>query len=120
MLFAGKRRQMPDRPHEEKGLYPVLHVADSLKSYQKELVRKEVASLSELSMVGASFRACCRRRIIFRKSFRAWESLFLILTRRRNSLFRCGVKLRRPCRRPRVRWTIWGRPLCGCSSPTRR
>ena len=55
MLFAGKRRQMPDRPHEEKGLYPVLHVADSLKSYQKELVRKEVASLSELSMVGASF-----------------------------------------------------------------
>ena len=68
MLFAGKRRQMPDRPHEEKGLYPVLHVADSLKSYQKELVRKEVASLSELSRWVPLFRACCKRRIISGKA----------------------------------------------------
>ena len=55
MLFSGsgKRRQTPVQ--EEKSLYPVLHVAGSLKVYQKELVKKEVASLSELSMVGATF-----------------------------------------------------------------
>ena len=55
MLFAGKHRQEPDRPQEEKSLYPVLHVAGSLKEYQKELVKKEVASLSELSLVGSTF-----------------------------------------------------------------
>ena len=55
MLFAGKPRQEPDRPQEEKSLYPVLHVAGSLKEYQKELVKKEVASLSELSLVGSTF-----------------------------------------------------------------
>nr|WP_325211212.1 methyl-accepting chemotaxis protein [uncultured Oscillibacter sp.] len=55
MLFAGKKRQAPDRPQEPKSLYPVLHVADSLKEYQKELVKKEVASLSELSLVGSTF-----------------------------------------------------------------
>lgn len=55
MLFAGKHRREPDRPREETGLYPVLHVADSLKEYQKELVKKEVASLSELSLVGSAF-----------------------------------------------------------------
>lgn len=55
MLFAEKHRQKPDLQQEKTGLYPVLHVAGSLKEYQKELVKKEVASLSELSMVGASF-----------------------------------------------------------------
>ncbi len=55
MLFAGKNRRGPDRPQEEKSLYPVLHVADSLKEYQRELVKKEVASLSELSLVGSTF-----------------------------------------------------------------
>ena len=55
MLFAGKNRREPERPQEEKSLYPVLHVAGSLREYQKELVKKEVASLSELSLVGTTF-----------------------------------------------------------------
>ncbi|MCI8304761.1 MAG: chemotaxis protein [Lawsonibacter sp.] len=55
MLFGKKDRKAPARPQEKKGLYPILHVAGSLKSYQKELVQKEVASLWELSMVGAAF-----------------------------------------------------------------
>ena len=60
MLFAEKRRQKPAAHQEEKGLYPVLHVAGSLKEYQRELVKKEVASLSELGMVGASFSGVLR------------------------------------------------------------
>lgn len=50
----------PDQLNQEKSLYPVLHVADSLKEYHKELVKKEVASLSELSLVGASFSGVLR------------------------------------------------------------
>ncbi|MCI8827556.1 MAG: chemotaxis protein [Ruminiclostridium sp.] len=57
MLFAEKTRQKPapQRAPEKTGLSPVLHVADSLKGYQKELVEKEVASLFELSLVNSTF-----------------------------------------------------------------
>ena len=55
MLFAGKERRKAAQAQGEKSLYPILHVAGSLKEYQKELVQKEVASLWELSMVGTSF-----------------------------------------------------------------
>lgn len=54
MLF-GKKNQRSGQPREERGLYPVLHVAGSLKEYQQELARKEAASLWELSQVDASF-----------------------------------------------------------------
>ena len=54
MLF-GKKRREPVQVREEKSLYPVLHVAGSLQEYQKELVKKEVASLWELNMVGRAF-----------------------------------------------------------------
>lgn len=55
MLFEGKKKRKPEQVREEKSLYPVLHVAGSLKEYQKELVQKEVSSLWELRQVGASF-----------------------------------------------------------------
>ena len=55
MIFSGKNRRQSEDPSQEKSLYPVRHVADSLKEYQKELVKKEVASLSELSLVGSTF-----------------------------------------------------------------
>ena len=54
MLLRKKDRQSV-QAWEEKSLYPVLHVAGSLKDHQKELVKKEVASLWELSQVGNSF-----------------------------------------------------------------
>lgn len=55
MLFGKNGRQKPVQASEEKSLYPIVHVANSLTAYQKDLVQKEVASLSELSLVGASF-----------------------------------------------------------------
>ncbi len=55
MLFSGKNRRQAKQPAQEKSLYPILHVADSLKAYQQELVTKEVASLSELGRVGSAF-----------------------------------------------------------------
>lgn len=55
MLFGKNGRQKPVQASEEKSLYPIVHVANSLTAYQKDLVQKEVASLSELSLVGTSF-----------------------------------------------------------------
>ena len=55
MLFGGKKQQKPVKAQEKKSFYPVVHVADSLKGYQRELVQKEVASLRELGLVGSTF-----------------------------------------------------------------
>ena len=76
MLFRTKKQQ-PGQVQEKASLYPVLHMAGSLKEYQRELVKKEVASLAELSQIGASFggvlkegdrfqigRASCRERVL--------------------------------------------------------
>ena len=60
MLFSGNSRKQPSDLSREKDLYPVLHVAGSLQEYQKELVKKEVDSLSELSMVGNTFSSVLR------------------------------------------------------------
>lgn len=54
MLLRGKK-QKSKQAQEEKSLYPVLHIAGSLKEYQRELVKKEVASLWEVSQIGVSF-----------------------------------------------------------------
>ena len=40
---------------EQDKLYPLLHVASSLRDYQKQLVIKEVDSLKELREVQLSF-----------------------------------------------------------------
>lgn len=56
MLFRKKSQLEMDNEHKsEKSLQPVLHVTDSLKKYQKDLVQKEVDSLYELSLIGSSF-----------------------------------------------------------------
>ena len=56
MLFSKKKRQKPGQIcHNEKSLYPVLYVTEHLKDYKEDLIRKEVESLWELSMVGNSF-----------------------------------------------------------------
>lgn len=56
MFFSDKNRPKQGQVrHNEESLQPVLHVADSLKGYQKELAKKEVESLFELSKVGKAF-----------------------------------------------------------------
>ena len=51
-MFSKKNRE---KSGQSKILYPVLHVTRSLSDYQKELAKKEVESLWELSMVSSSF-----------------------------------------------------------------
>lgn len=59
MLFKKTDRQ-PRQAQQKQDLYPVLHMAGSLKQYQQELVKKEVSSLWELSQVGDSFSGVLR------------------------------------------------------------
>ncbi len=55
-MLSKKNRQKPGQVrHNEKSLYPVLYVTEHLKDYKEELIRKEVESLWELTMVGNSF-----------------------------------------------------------------
>lgn len=66
MLFQKKSRQAHP-VQEQKSLYPVLHVANSLKEYQQELVKKEVSSLWELGQVGTSFSSVLKGTDQFQK-----------------------------------------------------
>ena len=63
MLF--QRKKAKQAASQEKDLYPILHVANSLKEYQKELVQKEVDSLLELSMVGKTFDGVLGEAVVF-------------------------------------------------------
>ncbi len=76
MLFAKKDRQAPAQTHTENNFYPVLHVAASLKEYQKELVQKEVASLRELDLVGSSFSGVLKETDRFQEKLQALEESF--------------------------------------------
>ena len=81
MLFSKKGPSKSGQVrHDEKSLYPVLHVTECLKGYQKDLAKKEVESLFELSMIGNSS------------------------IRPRGSSTRCGRTSPRPCRKPRAWW----------------
>ena len=56
MLFSKKGHPKNGQVrHDEKSLYPVLHVTGCLKNYQKDLAKKEVESLFELGLIGSSF-----------------------------------------------------------------
>ena len=56
-MFQKKKevRQQAEIIAEKPSYYPIVHVAQSLKGYQKQLLSKEVDSLEELQQVTASF-----------------------------------------------------------------
>lgn len=70
MLFKKKNQK------KEKSLYPVLHVAGSLKEYQRELVQNEVASLQELSMVSSSFGGVISEAESFQGKLQEFDQTF--------------------------------------------
>ena len=63
-LFFCQKRGAAQRG-TEKNLYPLLHITDSLRDYQQELVKKEVDSLFELSMVGKAFDGVLTEAVVF-------------------------------------------------------
>ncbi len=66
MLFRGKgQKRGAAQRGTEKNLYPLLHITNSLRDYQQELVKKEVDSLFELSMVGKAFDGVLTEAVVF-------------------------------------------------------
>jgi len=56
MLFWRRQKREADTVSDnEDNLYPVVHVMNTLKDYQKEMVQKEVDSLRELNEIKSSF-----------------------------------------------------------------
>lgn len=76
MLFSNKNQKPGQVRHDEKSLYPVLHVADSLSKYQKELAKKEVESLFELGMVGRAFDNVVREADTFQSQLQDFGQSF--------------------------------------------
>lgn len=70
------RKRTGERQGGVKNLYPMLHAADSLKEYQKELVGKEVESLWELGMVGSSFSGVMKKADHFHEQLSNFEQSF--------------------------------------------
>lgn len=56
--------------------YPILHVMDSLKDYQKDLVQKEVDSLNQLGQVNHSFKRVLSESENFQKTLQDFEETF--------------------------------------------
>lgn len=56
--------------------YPVLHVMDSLKDYQRELVQKEVDSLNQLAQVNHSFKKVLNESDNFQRTLQDFEGTF--------------------------------------------
>ncbi len=92
MFFKSEKKQTVQEKRAANSLYPVAHVAGSLKEYQKQLVRKEVESLRELSMIGSSFSGVMREADHFQEELQA---LFPISIMRQAALQTSGRKFRR-------------------------
>ena len=69
MRFKKKEQQTIDS-------YPILHVMDSLKDYQRDLVQKEVDSLNQLGMVNHSFKGVLNESDNFQKTLQNFEETF--------------------------------------------
>lgn len=83
MLFRSKKEKKTGIGHDRRqagadrdSLYPVLHVADSVKERQREIVEKEVASLQQLSRVNESFNAVLDESEKFHQQLEDFEQIF--------------------------------------------
>lgn len=61
---------------EQDKLYPLIHVASSLKQYQKQIVLKEVGSLQELREVQISFGDVLRENNSLKEKMNSFHNVF--------------------------------------------
>lgn len=74
MRFKSKENQTIDT-------YPILHVMNSLKDYQRDLVQKEVDSLNQLGQVNHSFKRVLNESEGFQKTLQDFEETFSSINR---------------------------------------
>lgn len=91
-MFFNKKKNEPAEAvqSEKKDLYPVLHVAESLREYQRELTVKEVDSLQELTHVRESFDTVLQETEHFQDKLRRFGDTFLNIESASNQFV--GVK----------------------------
>lgn len=78
MLFRkGNKQASGKKQNQEKDLYPILYVTESLKQYHTDLVRKEVESLWELNLVDSSFNCVLQETEHFQEKLGNLEQNFL-------------------------------------------
>ncbi|WP_289290176.1 methyl-accepting chemotaxis protein [Sporofaciens musculi] len=65
------------RSENEDNLYPVVHVMNTLKEYEKEMVQKEVDSLWELNEIRGSFDTVLRETESFQERLSDFEQNFM-------------------------------------------
>ena len=75
-MFFQKKDRRGGAARQEKDLYPLLHVTNSLRDYQQELVKKEVDSLWEISMVGRTFDGVLGEAVTFQTKLEEFEDQF--------------------------------------------
>lgn len=64
------------RLSKKKNLYPVRHVSESLGSYQKELVLKEVSSLHELREIEQAFHTVLEENAVLKEKLHSFHGVF--------------------------------------------
>lgn len=78
MLF-GKNKKAKEETvvkAEKPDLYPIVHVADSLKDYQRQLVSKEVSSLQELREIEQAFDKVLEENEVLREKLGVFHGRF--------------------------------------------
>ncbi len=78
MLFWRRNKREADmRSENEDNLYPVVHVINTLKEYEKEMVQKEVDSLWELNEIRGSFDTVLKETESFQERLSDFEQNFM-------------------------------------------
>ena len=70
------KKAAPAQAGGQKDLSPILHITNSLRYYQKELVKKEVDTLWELSLVSSSFDGVLSEAVVFQTKLEDFEDHF--------------------------------------------
>lgn len=61
---------------EKLNLHPIIHVSDSLRDYQKQLVQNEVSSLNELQAVQTAFQAVLEENALLKEKLDSFHDIF--------------------------------------------
>ncbi len=76
MFLSRKKEKIIQTKTEELDLYPIVHIADSMKRYQKKLVVSEVASLNELQDIQNAFDLVLEENQKLNENLSAFHEVF--------------------------------------------
>lgn len=75
----GRQGKAAEKTAERTGLYPVVHIANSLNEYKKELILKEVESLNELRGIRLSFQKVLKEDMALKEKLDTFNDVFTLV-----------------------------------------